>query len=164
MYCGNLLLDDINTLYRDAELRLGDTVNLLRRLGCPMHFGWENGHYRRDDAGDWQRESFPIPVIHIEGLCDVELPFDALSVSTRLSRASAVDYRYDKFNGYDYEILGADDYLTEYYRHGISGEERRRRLSASREREVSFFFHFAPDTTEDLLRLIGMLLQDGFHD
>lgn len=161
----NLLLDDINTLYRDAELRLESTLRALRQLGCPLSHGWYNGHYRKGAGGAWQRESFPIPVIHVEGLCEVELPFESIAVTARLTRASALTYRFDRLADYDYELLSAEDMQTEYYHRGMSDSERQTRLEASHEPQLLITVHLPPDVSDgELVRLIGILLQDGFFN
>ena len=76
----------LNEIYYPLELKQAALVRALSHGGFGVESGWYNGHYHKDEAGNWCRESYPIPVIGVTGLCDIELPFDKITVSTKLKR------------------------------------------------------------------------------
>lgn len=76
---------------------------------------WYNIHYYKNDDGDWSRASYPVPVISIKGYCDIEIQFEAITVSAKLKRGTALEYSYDKIMKYEYEAYGVEDYLADFY-------------------------------------------------
>ena len=100
------LLNEINTVYCCLEMKKTELVHALLHKEFELESGWYNGHYHRNEAGKWSRESYPIPVISVSGLCDIEIQFDKVSVSTKLKRDVALVYSFEKFDGYEFEVYG----------------------------------------------------------
>lgn len=108
------LLDEIDAAYDRLERKQEEIVHALSNSTFEMGSGWYNGHYHRSAAGDWHRESYPIPVISVKDICDIELQFDKISVSAKLKRESALAYSFEKFSGYEFEAYGVEDYLADF--------------------------------------------------
>lgn len=77
------LLGAIDSAYHRLEEKQAKLLRVLSSLTLPLDVGWYNGHYHRDENGTWCREAYPIPVIGVRGLCDIELQFRQISVSTK---------------------------------------------------------------------------------
>ena len=113
--------------------------------------------------GQWAREAWPIPVISVRGLCDVEIQFDALGVSAKLTREAALECAFEAARGVPFEAYGVKDCLADYYRSGFSIETLRERVRASDEREIGFAFTLPFETEEVRLHdFLRALQAEGF--
>jgi len=84
----------LNEIYYPLDLKQAE-LDALFRGDFRLESGWYNGHYHKNETGNWCRESYPIPVIGVKGLCDIEIPFDKISVSTKLKRDAALAYPFE---------------------------------------------------------------------
>ncbi len=82
------------------------------------------------------QEYFPIPVIIIVGCCDIEVGFDAVSGSTKLSRMEAEAFDDSLLAKYEFEAYGVENYHTK----GVTMDQFIQRIRESNERDVGFFF------------------------
>lgn len=76
-------------------------IRALVHKGFDLESGWYNGHCHRGDDGNWFRESYPIPVISVKGICDIELPFDAITASAKLKKDAALAYPFETLTSPD---------------------------------------------------------------
>ncbi len=158
------LLRAINSAYSRLETKQAQIVHALRYGEFAVECGWYNGHYRQNENGDWSREAYPIPVVEVKGVCDIEISFDTISVSTRLTRAKALEYSYDKVLPYSFEAFGVDDYLCDYYKCGMSVAELKANLSRGEEKEIGFAFSFPfAAGGEEISALAALLRREGFY-
>jgi len=63
---------------------------------------------------------YPIPVISVQDLCDIEIDLDNVCISTKLSKQNALSFNCDKVAHLEFEVFGVEDYLADYY---LPGEE-----------------------------------------
>lgn len=138
-------LNEINAAYYRLEIKRAEIVHALFCRIFELESGWYNGHYHKNDAGDWQRDSYPIPVIEVKGYCDIEIQFDRISVSAKLKRDTALAYSFEDFSGYEFEAYGVEDYLADYHHPGQTLEEMKERIGACDETEIGFSFTFPFD-------------------
>lgn len=87
-------LNKVNDAYYQLETKQAQITHALFNRIFEIESGWYNGHYHKGENGDWCRESYPIPVVTVKGLCDIEVSFDKITVSTKLKRAKALEYSY----------------------------------------------------------------------
>lgn len=87
------LLNEINTTYCRLETKQAEITHTLFHRIFELESGWYNGHYHKGDNDSWIRESYPIPVIGVKGLCDIEIQLDKISVSTKMERDTVLSYR-----------------------------------------------------------------------
>lgn len=119
----------LNEIYYPLDLKQAE----LDALFCGdfrLESGWYNGHYHKNETGNWCRESYPIPVIGVKGLCDIEIPFDKISVSTKLKRDAALAYPFEKLVGYEFEAYGVENYLTDFYHPGQTAQDLKENIRA----------------------------------
>lgn len=158
-------LHEINAAYFLLERKRAEIVRFLSREGFALESGWYNGHYRRDEAGDWQRESYPIPVISVKGVCDIEIQFDEISVSAKLKRDAALENSFAAFAGYDFEAYGVRDYLADFYLQGQTVQEMKEKIRVSDEAEIGVSAVFTLDLNSNrLLEFVKLLRQEEFYN
>lgn len=104
---------------------------------------------------------FPIPVVTVKGLCDIEIDLD--KVSTKLRREVVLNYSYEKLSGYEFEAYGVDEYLDDFYVKGNSYSELVDNIARSKEIEIGFSFLFSEDVgAEEIYKCVKFLKKDGF--
>ena len=157
------LLLDIQRSYAQLEAKSAQISQALRST-FPLESGWYNGHYHRDGDGGWVRESYPILVLGVKGLCDIEVHFDRISLSTKLRRCAALDFSFAPVAGYDFEVYGVEDYLADFYHPGQTIEELKENILACNEPELGFSFTLSFDADRaEILKLVQLLRQEGFY-
>ena len=158
------ILNEINTAYHRLELKQAELVRALSHRIFELESGWYNGHYQKDETGNWFRESYPIPVLGVKGLCDIEIPFDKISVSTKLKRNAALAYPFEKFVGYEFEAYGVDDYLADLYHSGQTMQDLQENIRACDEKEIGFSFVFPFDVDgKQVFEFVKLLRREGFY-
>lgn len=154
---------ELNALYCKWEVRTAVAARCVEECGFDYAVGFYNGHYGKNAQGEYERECYPIPVITVKGLCDVQLELDAVALSARLSKQSALQFDYGVLRGYEFEVYGVEDYLADYY---VGGDiaALRENILKSDETEIEFQFAFPIDLDgarfADLLKL---LQANGFY-
>lgn len=158
------LQNELNTAYKRLEVKQTEILRVLVDSAFELESGWYNGHYHRDESGGWAREAYPIPVIGVRGICDIEIEFDKISVSTKLERNTALEYSFEKLGGYEFEAYGVDDYLADFYHNGQTVEELKNNIRSCDETEIGFSFDFSLDTDgRQIFELAEMLRCEGFY-
>ncbi len=153
----------LNEIYYPLDLKQAE-LNALFRGDFRLESSWYNGHYHKDETGNWCRESYPIPVIGVKGLCDIEVPFDKISISTKLKRDAALGYPFEKLAGYEFEAYGVENYLTDFYHPGQTAQDLRENIRACNEKEIGFSFVFPLDRDgKQIFEFVKLLQQEGFY-
>lgn len=158
------LIQEIHTAYQQLETKKIELTRALRHPAFEIESGWYNGHYQRDVNGEWQRDSYPIPVIGVKGLCDLEVQFEYLSVSAKLKKDTALAYPYEKLADYTFEAYGVGDYLADYYHAGQTVQDLKDAINRSEETEIGFSFLFPFETDgKGIFEFVRMLQNEGFY-
>lgn len=154
----------LNQLYRRLDERCTALTSALRAASFPATYAYHNGHYRKNDAGSYEMDYFPIPVISVDRLCDLEINLEMISISAKLKREHALLFDYEKLARFQFEVYGVEDYLADYYRDGMPFEALRSNLGASGEAEIGFSLYFAADTPPVVIvEAVQFLQREGFY-
>lgn len=102
-------------------------------------------------------------MISVNGLCDIEIQFDKVSVSTKLKRGKALGYSFEKFVQYEFEAYGVEDYLADFYHEGQTVNEMKENIRTSDETDIGFSFVFPFDIDEkQIFEFAKLLRREGF--
>lgn len=158
------LLNELNAAYYRLEMKQAEMIRALFHRIFELEYGWYNGHYHKGDNDNWIRESYPIPVIDVKGLCDIEIQFDKISISAKLKRSAALTYSFEKFSGYEFEAYGVEDYLADFYHAGLTMQEMKDNIRFCNEKEIgfSFIFPFEVDCKQ-IFEFVNLLRREGFY-
>ncbi len=158
------LLNEINSAYAQLEAMMLAVYGALRHRMFELECGWYNGHYSQGEGGGWVRQAYPIPVVSVKGLCDIEISFSGMTLTTKLSRARALEYSFDKLAGFDFEAYGVEDYLCTLRSEGESLEAFIRNLERTDEQEIFISFTIPKDMTGDgIYDFAKLLKREGFY-
>ena len=156
-------LDDLNKLYYRLEMKRMELFQGLFHRVFELKSGFYNGNYHRDSKGLYVREHYPIPIIEVQGLCDVEINVENITVSTKLTKQNAVEYNYGKLEKYSFEAYGVEEYLQDFYKPEMVTEELQAAIKKSEEKEIGFSFKFGFDITgNEMYEFAKMLRREGF--
>ena len=72
--------------------------------GFKIQSGFYNGHYHRNTEGNYQPDSYPIPVISVKGLCDIEIDFDGNSITSKLSKEQIISFDWNLLGEVRFEV------------------------------------------------------------
>ena len=157
--------DELNDIYRKLENRMHRIVAPFTSLhkGFDCSCGYYSGHYQKNVEGKYVMDFFPIPVVAVKELCDIEIDLDKVSVSTKLRREVALNYSYEKLSAYEFEAYGVDEYLDDFYVKGNSYSELVDNIARSKEKEIGFSFLFSEDVgAEEIYKCVKFLRKEGF--
>ena len=156
------LLAEMGAAYRALEARL-EIVRAAVRGWTRCLSGWHNGHYARAGRGEFRRQAYPIPVVSVEGLCDIELGFLSLSITAKLARARALAFPYEALPPRSLEACGEEDHLSDCYHAGQRLEALRKNAASSHETEIGFAFSLPMAIDPDALAtFLTFLKNSGF--
>lgn len=153
-------IEILRRVYDRLESCASALLKELRNVGFSARIGFFNGHYRKDDSGQYRRDSYPIPELEVEHLCDVEIGVEEIIVSALLSREDALSFDPAALSCFDFQIYGTEDYLMDFWAPGISAAALHNRIRQSSEAEISFSFTVSE---ADVPRLVHLLSQLGFY-
>lgn len=156
--------ESLNEVYAGLETKRNEIICALTHRIFELESGWYNGHYQKNSDGNWVRDAYPIPVISVKGLCDIEIQFDRISISTKRNRDDALAYSYGKLMEYEFDVYGVEDYLGDYYHPGQTLEELKDNIKASDEAEIGFSFTFPFAVKgKHLFEFAKLLRREGFY-
>ena len=103
-------------------------------------------------------------MIDVKGFCDIEVGFDKISISTKLKREKALTYSFKKFENYELEAYGVNNYLLDFYHSGQSLCVLKDNVNASDEEEIGFSFVFPFDVDgKEIFEFVKLLRREGFY-
>lgn len=152
----------LNDIYKPLHERATAMTDRLKKVGLDARLGWYNMHYRGTDDGRYSPDYFPIPVISVAGLCDVEINIDAISVTAKLTRSDAITKDLDRL-GLPYEAYGVEDWLKSFRTADTSPEQMRRAIAESSEKEIFFGFSLIDGEPDAVVEFVKLLQKQGFY-
>lgn len=157
-------LDEINRVYYELEMNCIRIFRALFHRIFEIEFGWYNGYYRKEDDGNRSSNFYPIPVISVRGICDIEIQFDEIIIETKLRRAAALAYSYEKLKAFSFEARGAEDPMSDYYHEGQTIQDLKKSITEGDETEILFSFSFPFNADEkEIFEFVKLLRREHFY-
>ena len=148
----------LNEIYNKLDNKARE---ISQSLKCD--FAYYNGHYSKNTKGDFEKDYFPIPVISVQGLCDIEIDLEQISVTTKLTKDAVLAYDFEKLRGYRFEAYGVENYLDDFYIAGDTISEMKEKVKQSSEENVFFSFIFSFEVESDAVcKFVNFISVEGF--
>ena len=148
----------LNDVYKKLDEKAREISKLL-----DCDFCYYNGHYHKNSSGNYEMEYFPIPVLTLKGVCDIEIELNQISVTTKLTRDNAISYDFIKFQSYNFEAYGVENYLDDFYLDGDTLSSMKDRIKSSNEQNVFFSFYFPFEVESSVVReFVELISKEGF--
>ena len=150
-------------------LSIGKNISHLHRFSQPFGANSHNFSWKARPRSPWRcprecAKAYPIPVIEVNGFCDIEIQPRQVSVSTKLSRSTALSYSFEKFTEYNFEAYGVEDYLADFYHPGQTIEQLKEKIRGCHEEEIGFSFVFPFQVEgQQMFEFVKLLGQEGFY-
>ncbi len=123
--------ESLNGIYEPLYRQVKALRTRLVKEGFAVTWEWHAFHStRRND--EYNLEYFPIPVLTVEGVCEIGLEPDHIFVEGTLAREQALGFDWASV-GRPFEVCGVEDYLDPLYGPGLSLEELPGQIAASGE-------------------------------
>lgn len=156
----------INDDYKELDYTLNDIFNSLFRL--PDEYTYKIGYFnyryfKNKNNNSYELEYFPIPVISILGICDIEIDFDQIRFVSKIKHYSALIYDYYELNGYEFDLYQLDNQAYKLYKSGDSTDGLSFLLSKIDAKEIGITFYFTKDNLPDVVEFISFLDNQGFY-
>lgn len=155
----------LNRTYQPLIGKLHELVATLARVqeGTKVTSGFYNGHYHKNASGEYQEDIYPIPVISVTGLCDIEIDFDGISVTAKLSKESILLFDWNLLGDIPFEVYGVEQYLTDYG-NSQNMDEMSDMIPMSAEKEFFVSLSFPITVREDeVCKTIEALQKNHFY-
>ena len=164
MEMNDRLLTELNAEYHMLEMKMAEVMFSLFHRIFDLESGWYNGYYDKNEAGEWILGSYPIPVVSVKGLCDIEIRFDSVFVSAKLKRSTALAHSFDKLSSFEFYACDDDDFFTFFHQPGQSVQDMKAHIRTSDARAVRFSFIFPFEVEgKQLFELAKLLRREGFY-
>lgn len=113
----------VNDSYRTLSERAIMLRNTLEKLGYNVEWGYYDRHTVTVN-GDNFLEYYPIPVLTVNGICDIAVDFLQVSIDGKLFAAEFEEkLDFAKLKSHGFECYGVENYLESLYVPGMSFEE-----------------------------------------
>lgn len=86
---------EMNAAYDRLEKKHDALAHAFSQCELELESGWFNGHYQKNEDGSFSRDSYPIPVLSVIGVCDTELQFDRIRMRFQNENGDHIWNTYD---------------------------------------------------------------------
>ena len=157
--------DVLNRVYKHIVEKSKEFVTALEKSqsNYKVTSGFFNGHYHKDYEGQYLADAYPIMVISIIGLCDIEVDFDSITVTTKLSKVQTQIFDWKVLDGTSFEVYGVDNYLIDYgSNQGLDAICEKILPSTEKEFFISFYLPVIISANE-IITMINTLRSNEFY-
>ena len=117
-----------------------------------------------ENAAETSEDNYPIPVIRLSDLCEVEIYTDVISVFTRLKRSDVQELDFSRLSGYAFEAYGYDSgSLIDFCGGSAALQDIKDNILDGNTEVADFYFDFPFDADEgEISALVTLLHDSGF--
>ena len=149
---------ELNEIYKKLDEKAREISELLH---CT--FGYYNGHYHRNTSGHYDMDYFPIPVVTVKDICDIEVDLTQISITAKLTRDKALSYDFDQLGAYSFEAFGVENYLDDFYVAEDTIDTMIDKIMKSKEENIFFSFCFPYEENSDTIyNFVNFIQKEGF--
>lgn len=151
--------EQLNSIYTPMVHKSKELIIELKKLNNKINskMAFYNGHSHKDSKGVYKEDAYPISVVSIDGLCDIEFNFDSISVTTKISKNQIKNFDFKLLEDKTFEIYGVEDYLCDY---GTTYEEVINNTMSSDETSFFISVYFSSEEGADYLAQFILKMQD----
>lgn len=159
------LRHELNAIYKQLELKAAQMSVGLHHRVFEYRMNWLNGCYTLDSEGKFICEDFPIPVIRVQGYCDVEIHPEGVHIVAKMKRNDAIGHSLTKLQKCEYHMFGTEEYSGGYCETDLAVGDLKTNLMAACDKEVIFTFFLSPDIDGDeIYEFAKLLRREGFYN
>ena len=99
------LAQRLSEIYHPLEMKSSQILLGLQHRIFDPQLAYYSGHHRKSADGVHRIDYFPLPVITVDGSCDVVIDLDCVTVSSKLRREVAFALAYEQLGVYEFVKL-----------------------------------------------------------
>ena len=99
------LAQRLSEIYHPLEMKSSQILLGLQHRIFDPQLAYYSGHHRKSADGVHRIDYFPLPVITVDGFCDVVIDLDCVTVSSKLRREVAFALAYEQLGVYEFVKL-----------------------------------------------------------
>ena len=96
------LAQRLSEIYHLLEMKSFQMLLGLQHRIFDPQLAYYSGHHRKSTDGTPRIDYFPLPVITVDGFCDVVIDLDCVTVNSKLRREAAFALAYGQLGGYEF--------------------------------------------------------------
>lgn len=127
--------ETLNSIYKHLYEHTKSIVNELNKHNYICEWGYFGQHYIKHNK-NWLLEYFPIPVIDVNGICDIGIDLEHIFIEYKLLKQTALKYDFNKLTKYKFEVYGSEDYLNDFYNAEMDLNSVKSRIMDSEENDI----------------------------
>lgn len=149
-------LNDLQNFYSNIEKIAEVLTSSLKNQSLPIDSGWYNDHYHIEN-GNWIREAYPIKVLTLNGLCDIEIGFFNIAITSKLKKEQALSYNFSSLESLNlkYDVYGVENFLLDFKNEFFDEKETiKNKIKNSSEENIAFSFYFELNSSKSNIQKI----------
>ncbi|MCL1819255.1 MAG: DUF3201 domain-containing protein [Oscillospiraceae bacterium] len=152
------VLNYLNEIYAPICAKYDEIRKALKKSGIQIKSGFFNNHSVKHN-GVFVTETFPIPVISLNGIGDIGIDIDCVWLEIKLSKEKALRMDYHQIaSEYRFEIYGEEDYLCDIYNDEMRVSDITANIENSQETTLCICFYFNNEVNiDELLKVVDTL-------
>lgn len=127
--------ETLNSIYKPLHERAKSIIDELKKNNYKFEWGYFGQHYIKHND-NWLVEYFPIPVIDVNGICDIGIDLEHIFIEYKMLKQKALNYDFNKLTKYKFEVYGVENYLNDFYNAEMDLNNIKNRILESEEKEV----------------------------
>jgi len=140
--------ETLNSIYKPLHERAKSIINELKKNNYKFGWGYFGQHYIKHN-NNWLVEYFPIPVIDVNGICEIGIDLEHIFIEYKMLKQTALKYDFNKLTKYKFEVYGVENYLNDFYNAEMDLNDIKSRISESEEKEVGISIFLDTETCFD---------------
>lgn len=155
----------LNVLYHPLEMKAVQMLyGVSHRIFNP-HLHYYSGCYTKGTDGTFSCNSYPIPVVTVDGYCNIEIHVDrTITVSTKMKHDHVLQHSFTKLEQYSFDAYDAVDRNNILYSSGMTLEKLKENAVRCDAKEIGFSFYFDFDVGGDsMYKFVKLLRREGFY-
>lgn len=149
-------LNDLQNFYSNIEKIAEVLTSSLKNQSLSIDSGWYNDHYHIEN-GNWIREAYPIKVLTLNGLCDIEIGFFNIAITSKLKKEQALLYNFSSLESLNlkYDVYGVENFLLDFKNEFFDEKEKiKNKIKNSSEEDIAFSFYFELNSSKSNIQKI----------
>lgn len=144
----------LNSIYKPLYEKTKLIQVELKKNNYKFEWGYFGQHYIRHNE-NWLLEYFPIPVIDIDGICELGIDLEHIFIEYKILKETAIEYDFNKLSKYKFEVYGVENYLNDFYNEKMNLNDIKSLILESEEREIGISIFLDVETSvEDILEIV----------
>ncbi len=161
------ILSEMDRMYSLVDRKQKELALTLEKDRYRCKLAWYNNEYNYAYDGEGEAVILhPIPVISIDGVCQIQILFDKINVAALIRPKNALSCDYGVLQRYSFRVRDESmDYRSEYYNSGNCQDitELMEKIVGCGKRCLAFVFTLPLETNgESMSELVSLLRRERF--